>query len=168
MKRISERRGRIAIISTLAIVTWLSAAALGVDVAVLYFNQIKLQRAADASVLAAAVYLPLNPGLAVSAANQYAEVNGVRQGEIVSAAVSPNKMCIQIGFVRIVPYRFAHVLGLAAGRVEVQATAQIQASSLAAGLAPIEIRHDSDPTPFERVSLKPTVPKSRLNQATGL
>jgi Putative Flp pilus-assembly TadE/G-like len=151
MRRIAEAgKGQIAIISTLAIVTWLSVAALSVDVAVFYFNRIELQKAADTSVLAGAVYLPFNPRLAVSAADQYAEVNGVRQGEIVLAQVSPNKMSIQIRLARIVPYRFAHVLGLAAGRVEVQATAQIQTSSFAVGLAPIEIRHDSDSRPLDK------------------
>jgi uncharacterized membrane protein len=150
MKRILERRGQIVIISTLAIVTWLSAMALGVDVAVSYFNRMKLQKAVDASVLAGAVYLPFNPRLAVSAADQYAEASGVRQGEIVLARVSPNKMSIQIRLARIVPYRFAHLLGPTAGRVEVQATARIQASSLGAGLASIEIRHHSDPRPFDK------------------
>ncbi len=50
-------RGQMAVVMTFAIATLLGAMALGTDVAVMYFNWVQLQKAADAAALAGAVYL---------------------------------------------------------------------------------------------------------------
>ncbi len=54
-------KGQIAVVMTFAIATLLGAMALGTDVAVMYFNWVQLQKAADAAALAGAFYLvPFN------------------------------------------------------------------------------------------------------------
>src|SRR5579864_1815051 len=50
-------KGQMAVVMTFAIATLLGAMALGTDVAVMYFNWVQLQKAADAAALAGAVYL---------------------------------------------------------------------------------------------------------------
>ena len=50
-------RGQMAVVMTFAIATLLGAMALGTDVAVMYFNWVQLQKAADAAALAGAFYL---------------------------------------------------------------------------------------------------------------
>jgi Flp pilus assembly protein TadG len=50
-------KGQIAVVMTFAIATLLGAMALGTDVAVMYFNWVQLQKAADAAALAGAFYL---------------------------------------------------------------------------------------------------------------
>ncbi len=50
-------KGQMAVVMTFAIATLLGAMALGTDVAVMYFNWVQLQKAADAAALAGANYL---------------------------------------------------------------------------------------------------------------
>jgi Putative Flp pilus-assembly TadE/G-like len=50
-------KGQIGVVMTFAIATLLGAMALGTDVAVMYFNWVQLQKAADAAALAGASYL---------------------------------------------------------------------------------------------------------------
>src|ERR1700737_5357441 len=52
-------KGQIGVVMTFAIATLLGAMALGADVAVMYFNWVQLQKAADAAALAGANYLAL-------------------------------------------------------------------------------------------------------------
>jgi hypothetical protein len=150
----SWRRGQVAVVLTLAIVTLVGAMALGADVAVFYFNWVELQKAADAAVVAGATFLPSNPSLAISTANDYVQRNGVKQAEIVSTTVSSDQREIQMKLTRTVPYYFARVLGLSAGLVDVKATGGIQASKTAAGLVPIGIQYGTDMTTFQSVTLK--------------
>jgi Putative Flp pilus-assembly TadE/G-like len=50
------RKGQMAVVMTLVIVTLLGVMSLGTDVAVMYYNWMQLQKAADASALAGATY----------------------------------------------------------------------------------------------------------------
>jgi uncharacterized membrane protein len=56
MKLPNFRKGQIAVVMTLAIAALLGAMALSTDVAVMYYNWMQLQKAADASALAGATY----------------------------------------------------------------------------------------------------------------
>jgi hypothetical protein len=104
----------------------LGAVALGTDVTVFYFNWGQLQKAADAAVLAGANYLPDNPAEATAIANQLAQSNGVKSGEIVSTIVADDDLSISIKLQRTVPYFLARVLGLTSGAVTTAATATPQ------------------------------------------
>jgi hypothetical protein len=130
--------GQIAVVVTLVITTLLGAMALGADVAVLYFNWAQLQKATDAAVLAGANYLPGNPSQAQTVAQNYANTNGIRSGEIVSTTFSPDNMRMTMLVSRTVPYAFARVLGLSSGLVKVAATAGISTDTEGArGLIPV-------------------------------
>jgi Putative Flp pilus-assembly TadE/G-like len=121
MKRMS--RGQTIIVLALALPALLGAVALGTDVAIFYYNWVQLQKAADAAVLAGANYLPDNPDQAKAIANQYAQTDGAKAGEIVATTVSEDDLSLTIKLQRTVPYYFAKVLGLATGVVATTATA---------------------------------------------
>lgn len=114
------------VIVALALVALLGAIALCTDESIIYFNWSELRNAADSSVMAGASYLPGNPSIAVSTADDFAQKNGIATSEIVSTQVSNNNTEITIVLRRIVPYYFARVLGLVSAPVQVTATAGIQ------------------------------------------
>jgi Flp pilus assembly protein TadG len=131
-------KGQIAVVLTLTMATLLGAVALGADVAVLYFNWVQIQKAADGAVLAGANYLPGNPSQAQSVAQSYAAQNGVATSEIVSTTVASDDMSMTMLVSRSVPYNFARVLGLTTGLVKVSATAGIQQNpEMGRGLIPV-------------------------------
>ena len=102
------------------------AIALCTDVAVMYFNWMELQKAADAAAAAGANYLPEQPDIAASEANSYATSNGIQPSEIVSTLMTNNNTQITIKLQRTVPYYFASVLGqLISGPVAAGATASV-------------------------------------------
>lgn len=113
----------------------LGAVALGTDVAIFYFNWVQLQKAADSAALAGANWLPDNASQATTTANQFAQSNGVKAGEIVSTTVAADSLSISITLQRTVPYYLARVLGLTNGIVTTSATAapQFPPSTLNAG-----------------------------------
>ena len=117
-------RGQIAVVFSLALVALVGAMALGTDIAVLYFNWMELQKAADAAALAGANYLPTDTGDAISQAEAIIQSNGVKSGEYDTPTLSNGNTQITVTARRTVPYYFATVLGLASGRVAATATAQ--------------------------------------------
>jgi Flp pilus assembly protein TadG len=114
------------VIFSLVAVTLLGATALGTDVAILYMNWMRLQKATDASALAGANYLPNDPGTAKSTAKTYALANGVTSAEWITPTITPNNLQITVGAQRAVPYYFARVLGMTTGNVSVSSTATTQ------------------------------------------
>jgi Putative Flp pilus-assembly TadE/G-like len=133
--------GQIAVIMTLVMATLLGAVALGTDVAVLYYNWVELQKAADAAVLAGANYLTgdssTDTNQVIQVTDQFAQNNGIQPGEIVSTTVSPDYESVSIVLARTVPYFFARVLGLATGNVAARATAAIKWTAMPRGVVPI-------------------------------
>ena len=118
--------GQIAVVMALATAALLGAMALSTDVGLLYYNWGRLQNAADAAVLAGATCLPSNPTVAVSTANSFAAQNGIKRKEMISTTVSADDMSITMQLTRTVPYYFALVIGLSAGRVTANATAGLE------------------------------------------
>ena len=138
-------RGQTAVLMTLVIGTLIGAMALGADVAVMYFNHLKLQKAVDAAALAGATYLQggvqftsSSPGCgsagnsAQEAACTYAANNGLATSGnslvinqpgtgLPPGAQTPN---IQV-FAQLtgLPYTFGRVLGLTTYSVAAGATA---------------------------------------------
>lgn len=134
--------GQIAVIMTLVIAVLLGAMALGADVGVFYYNWMQLQKAADSAALAGANYLTgvpatTNNAQVVSTANQYAQLNGVKSGEIVSTTVAGDALSVTISLQRNVPYYFARLLGMSQGTVAARATAGINNTISPLGLLPI-------------------------------
>jgi len=143
---LKKKKGQMAVVMTFAIATLLGAMALGTDVAVMYFNWVQLQKAADAAALAGAGWLVPSgntPGAVVAAcANEidvprqqactYAANNGMtinpaslkiyEPGQnLPIAAPTPN---IQVWVNRSnLPYIFGKVIGLNTYNVSAIATA---------------------------------------------
>jgi Flp pilus assembly protein TadG len=124
MRRTSK--GQTLVVISLVMPVLLGAIALGTDVAIFYYNWVQLQKAADASVLAGANYLPDNSAQAITTAKQFAQSDGIAAGEISSTTVSSDDLSLTINLTRTVPYYFAKVLGLSNGTVAVTATASPQ------------------------------------------
>ena len=116
-------RGQTAVLISLVIPVLIGATALGTDIAVEYYNWVQMQKSADAAVLAGANYLPDNPTTAVTAAQQFAQSNGVKASEITSTTVGALNQSITMQMQRTVPYYFAKVLGLSSGTITVSAQA---------------------------------------------
>lgn len=152
MRRLS--RGQMAVVLSLVIPVLIGAVCLGTDVAVFYVNWVRLQKAADAAVVAGAAYLPSNPDLAKSTARNYAEKNGIASGEIVSCALGAGNLSIGMVLKRNVSYFFGRALGLTEGAVSVKAVAGVKASSAASGLVPIGLQSGTPLTTYQNVILK--------------
>jgi uncharacterized membrane protein len=140
MKALSRfKRGQAVVILTLVIPALVGAVALGTDVALFYYNWIKLKKAADAAVVGGASYLPSNPNLAVATARKLAALNGIKPTEIVFALVASNNMAMTMGVTRTLPHLFGGVLGPASGNVNATATAAIAPAHSVRDLIPIGI-----------------------------
>lgn len=151
MKHHGFPSGQIGVILTLVIATLLGAVALGTDVAVLYFNWVQLQKAADAAALAGASELTALPdptgtvaANATSTGEGYACLNGINDpsntnptlcpnpvnnpnyvDKVAYTAVNASNTQFSIRLTRQVPYYFARVIGLQTGNVAAGATAQV-------------------------------------------
>lgn len=120
-------KGQMAVILGLIIPVLVGVISLGTDVAVLYYNYVQMQKAADAGVLAgASVLADQGSDKAIATAQQYAELNGIKAGEILSTTVGAGNASITLQAKRTVPYTFARVLGLTNGAVATAATAAPQ------------------------------------------
>jgi Flp pilus assembly protein TadG len=145
MNRLKRRSsGQIAVILTMSLVVLLGAMALGADEAVMYFNWVQLQKAADAAALAGAMGgLPYDPTTAQSTATTYAQDNGmVRDGDTITPTVAADDKSITVTVGRTVPYVFGKVLGLTSHPVLATATAAIMNSEGACGFLPIGLPCD--------------------------
>lgn len=133
--------GQIAVVFTLALATLLGSMALGVDVAVLYYNWVQLQKAADSAVLSGALYLTGDSSgdtATENAVTQVVEQNGVVSGEISSGpTVGANHYTVSVQLQRTVPYFFGRVLGLTNGLVTVSSAAQLMRNQGVVGALPI-------------------------------
>jgi hypothetical protein len=87
-------RGQIFAFVVIALPAFIGAMGLAADVGNFYFNYVKLQTAADASVLSGVKYLPDQPCTAISTANIYATCdNGIASGEVLSTVTSYGSKC---------------------------------------------------------------------------
>jgi Flp pilus assembly protein TadG len=155
MKALSRfKRGQAVVILTLVIPALIGAVALGTDVALFYYNWIKLQKATDAAVLGGASYLPSNPNLAVATARKLATLNGIKPTEIVFTLVASNNMSMTMGVTRTLPHLFGRVLGPASGNVTAAATAAVAAAHSVRGLVPIGIQYGTSLASYRPLTLK--------------
>jgi hypothetical protein len=140
-------RGQMMVVFAVALPILVGALALCADIGVFYYNWVLLQKAADAAALAGASYLPSQTAKAVAAANNYANLNTVLNGEIVSNQVAAGNQSITVKFKRTVPYYFGRVLGLTSAPVAASATAGVQCvNSDTGGALPIGIQYNTSYT----------------------
>ena len=130
--RSGYRRAQIAVILTLAVPALIGAIAFGSDLAVLYMNWMQLQRSTDAAVRAGAVYLPSDPGEAISIARHYASLCGIRNNEIVATQIGSNGTTISMTTTRKVSL-VTRFLGLGQEAIAANSTASVHAARLGKG-----------------------------------
>ena len=128
LKEGTRRRPRIKRAAAVMLAATILLGALVIDnvgAAVYYYvNWMRLQKAADAAALAGSQYLPKEPAMAVKTARAYARLNGIDEGEIVMAAVSPDGQHVTIKLSRSLPfYLTGVVLGINRRHVVATATA---------------------------------------------
>jgi Putative Flp pilus-assembly TadE/G-like len=114
MKPLRKRqgsKGQAMFIVIIALPVIVGALTLVMDVGNLYYNQVSMQVAVDSGVLSGALYLPSYPSQAVSVAENYAELNGIKASEIVSCAVSSDDKTVLMTTSRQIPCFFCAVLG---------------------------------------------------------
>jgi hypothetical protein len=119
----------------------------------LYLSSSRLQRAADAAVLSGALYLPANPALAQNVARSHAEMNGIRENEIVYSRSASDGRSITMVVERVAPYRFTRLFGLSQSLLTVKAVAATRAHPSTVGLLPIGIQYDPHYTAHRAVVL---------------
>jgi Putative Flp pilus-assembly TadE/G-like len=151
---VSFLRGQAAIALSLAIPMIVGAACIGADMWALYLSSTRLQQAADAAVMSGAAYLPTNPALAQSVARSEAQMNGIRQSEIVYNRPASDGRSITMVVERNVPYRFARLFGVSQSLVTVKAVAIAAPSHSAAGLLPIGIHCDAHRATYRAIVLR--------------
>jgi hypothetical protein len=142
------------VILALLLPVLIGSMALGIDVAMLYFNWTSIQVAGDASALAGASYLPAFPTVAQTTATSYALLNGLQAGEVSSVTVSPDNMSLTVQLSRNVPYLLARVLGLTSTTVSSSSTAQAVSVGNAQGITPLGIDYRTSYTYGQPVSIK--------------
>jgi hypothetical protein len=135
--------GQLCVILTLMMPAVIGALILGADVTIRYCCWAQLQMGANAAVLAGAIYLPSSPRLAVTAANSFARLNGVKAAEIISTRVAIDKMSITMSASRSVPHFFGRALGFDNESVMAAATARIEVSGSTNRSLPTGIRRAS-------------------------
>src|SRR5260370_26111381 len=154
MKDLSRfKRGQAVVILTLVIPALIGAVALGTDVALFYYNWIKLQKATDAAVLGGSSYLPSRPNLAVATARKLAALNGIKPTEIVFTLVASNNMAMAMGVTRTLPHLFGGVLGLASGNVTATATVAVAPAHSVRDLVPIGIPYGASLASYRPLTL---------------
>jgi len=129
--------GQVIIIIALAFTLLLGFTALGIDIGVLYLEQVRLARAADAAALAGAQELP-DTVRAASVARQYAQLNGL-DPNVLTIGFSADNREITVSSSKDVNLYFARVLGFNSKTVNSAAVARISPVRALAGLIPLGI-----------------------------
>ena len=133
-------KGQIMVMYAGILATLLGAVAMGTDVAVMYLNWARMQKAADIAVLSGAGNLKQGTSSATSTCTSYLAANGVDTStEILSACAvatttQPNDT-VRVSLTRTVPHIFGRAVDVYSGVVNVSAAAQIQPPGGAGGPA---------------------------------
>jgi hypothetical protein len=121
------------VILTLVVPALIGAIAFGTDILVLYMNWARLQRSTATAVMAGAVYLPSDPGEAISMARSYARICGIRDDEILATQIGPDRTTISMTVTRKVNL-VTRFLGLGQGNISANSTAIVHLAPLGDGL----------------------------------
>lgn len=133
-----SEKGTVAVILAVAMVILAGFTALVTDAGLIFINEGKLENALDGAVLAGAQQLPFDPQGALDSARQYAQLNGMAEGEY-NFTLSYDNRSISGGAERHVSMLFARALGF--NRADVHAAARARVSPVAAveGIVPFGV-----------------------------
>jgi hypothetical protein len=158
----ARSKGQAAVLITLVLITLLGAVGLSTDIGVLYYNWMKLQKAADAAAIAAATQLTgdtfTDNDYVVGCGEYFACANGVVYQPSSSCSVNSPPTCsatsnhdtvsitpasdeksVTVNISRTVPYFFLQLIGLKQGAVSVTATAGIYPTNGSCDAVPIAL-----------------------------
>jgi hypothetical protein len=144
--RALEERGQGLVVGALAMVVILGFAGVAVDVGQFMHERRELQKAADAAALAGAQELPQSPGDAQQRALEWAESNGIGDGELEAIEITTTYAAndtIVVEVKRDVPFFFARVLGFSGHTTRVEAAARVGSPGAMVGLAPFGVLEDA-------------------------
>ena len=142
IRRSRPSKGQIAVILMLFMPVLLGAIGLGSDIAVLYYNWVALQKAADSAALAGASQLTgdtttTSNSTVVSTGTQYAKYNGITQtSDTILVSPASDDKSVSVYLSRQVPYYFLQLVGLKKGVVTARATAGVLPTTGVCGAAP--------------------------------
>lgn len=135
-RRLRSERGQALLLTVLFLTVLLGAVAISLDVAVWYREQRQAQATADASALAGAQVLPVNPAGAVTAAKTYADQNG---GGVAAADIAITGNTVSVTAHRTAPGLFAKLFGITSTTVKADASARAAVPEQVNGAAPIVV-----------------------------
>jgi Flp pilus assembly protein TadG len=141
-----EESGQGLVVATLVMVVVLGFAAMAIDVGLFLHERRELQKSADAAALAGAQELPYSPADAEQKAQEWAENNGIGDGELEAIAVTTtyaDNDTITVEVKRDVPFVFARVLGLTSDTVRADATARVGSPAGMSGLVPWAVEEEA-------------------------
>jgi len=133
-------KGQIIVMYAGILAALLGAVAMGTDVAIMYLNWARMQKAADIAVLSGAGNLKQGTSSATSTCTSYLSSNGIDTStEILSACAvatttQPNDT-VKVSLTRTVPHIFGRAVDVYSGVIQVSAAAQIQPPGGAGGPA---------------------------------
>lgn len=107
--RLRDEKGAIMVLFALVFVVLMGLVAIVVDAGLVYLNRAQLQKAADAASLAGAYQMP-DTTAARDKAQEYCDLNGVRDADALDITFSGNRVRVEIK--RQVKLYFAPVLGI--------------------------------------------------------
>ena len=142
-----EESGAVIIIVTVAMVVFMSMAALVIDVGSVYLKTGQIQKAADAAVYSAGRMLPVNINDTAEintikdSAIHYAELNGfseLTRSDVVLGGVAQNQYTnINVTVTENSPMNFARALGINNIEIARNATAKLSPITNTTGVAPL-------------------------------
>lgn len=134
-----NEKGNISIILSVVMIGIFGFMALVTDIGTVYAEKTKLSNAIDAAALAAGLELPIFKYKAISAAEEYLQLNGVDLSE-ANISIGDNDRSISISATRDVNHFFAVVFGSDKTTIQVSNKAIIApAKSVKGGIRPIAV-----------------------------
>lgn len=138
-------KAQFMVVYTLVVAVLLGAMGLSIDMAVLYVEWGRLQKAADAGALAGAGYLTGDPKTTnfqnvIDHVNEYVEKNGIAQTEIAEVTPAADARSVKVLLIRSVPYYFFRLIGLDRAKAAAMAVAGVYPTAAACGILPFGVQ----------------------------
>lgn len=137
-KYLFEEKGTAMVLFALALSVMVGFSALVTDLGTVYLHRTRLSNTIDSAVLAGAQELPSNRQAALDVAEQYAEANGLQEGEF-SFTVSEDSRTIHGNAEREVGMFFSRALGVESKNVGAHAGARVAPITGLKGIVPFGV-----------------------------
>ncbi|MGE5589960.1 MAG: pilus assembly protein TadG-related protein [Bacillota bacterium] len=158
---LEDQRGNALVLVAAGMVALLGFTAITLDGGAIYATRARAQTAADAAALAAAQFLPTNPGMADAAARDIAFRNNM-DPSFTRVDISSDGGSVQVASGRTVNLGLARVLGFASAQQGAVATAKVGTAGAVKGIAPLGVPA-SEFQPGVSYTLKDSKPNSPGN-----